>query len=236
MISQCPHCEQSLKFSPPQMAKFEQALARLSENRSLKFGCPKCKVPIELNREGQLTEKRQAPDFTPAQSIVHPPAAPDIGWLSTGTDDEAEILDDVPTAMILIKDKEIQNRVAGELEKKEFQIHRPGSVDEAVDSLRFREYAVVVYSADYEQGPLEIHDFHKFMSGMSMNKRRKIFYILLGNQVQTLYDLEALTLSCNLLVNLTELNFFGKVFKKGIQSYENLFASYMAMLKEHGKS
>lgn len=218
------------------MTKFEQALAKLPENRTLKFGCPKCKTPIELDKEGGLAEKRQTPNSRPGQPAVHPPDAPDIGWLSMGKEDEAEILDDVPTAMVLTKNKAIQTRITRELEKKEFQIHRPGTVHEAIDSLRFREYVVVAYSADYEQGPLEVHDFHKFMSGMNMNKRRKIFYILLGKQVQTLYDLEALTLSCNLLVNHRELPFFDKVFKKGFKAYESLFTSYMSMLQQHGKS
>lgn len=252
MISQCPHCSQPLKFSQPQMDKFKQALARLPQGRALKFGCPKCRNPIEINREGRLFEKSSGmppgdtPGTPPADSpgggsqarepALAPPAPPDIGWLSSGTQEGEQVLEDVPTAMVLIDDPAVMDQVSAVLEQQKLQIHCPGTVDEAVAGQRFKTYDVVVYSTGYEQGPLEVHDFHKFMSAMAMNRRRHIFYVLVGKEVDTLYDLQALTLSANLVVNTREMSHFDKIFQKGMKGYEALFGPYTAMLSKHGKS
>ena len=239
MISQCPHCEQPLRFSAPQTEKFKQALARLPQGRTLKFGCPKCRVPIEVNREGRLDEKvkKEVTDRSPdADAPVDPPSAPDISWLATGGQETDEVLDDVPTAMVLIRDRDVLGQVSEVLKGQNLQIHTPDSADDAVSSLRFKAYDVIVYSSDYEDGPVDVHDFHRFMSGMSMNRRRKIFYVLVGQELNTLYDLEALTRSANLVVNRRELPYFDRVFQMGKKEYDRLFGPYLSMLNQHGKS
>jgi len=235
MISQCPHCNQPLKFSQPQMEKFKQALARLPEGRALKFGCPKCRTPIEVNKDGALAEKATVSQKQAAPP-VSPPEAPDIAWLVSGVEEEETLVDDVPTAMVLINDPAVRQQVTDVLKERNLQIHCPENVDDAVAGQRFKTYDVVVYSTGYEDGPLDAHDFHKFMSGMSMKRRRNIFYVLVGNEVRTLYDLEALTLSANLVVNTRELPHFVKVFQKGMKGYESLLGPYISMLKQHGKS
>ncbi|NWH04269.1 hypothetical protein [Desulfobacter latus] len=239
MISQCPHCNQPLKFSQPQMEKFKQALAKLPTGRALKFGCPRCRTPIEINKNGALAEKAAVPQkqtAPPANPPVSPPEAPDIAWLASGVEEDQALVEDVPTAMVLINDPAVRQKVTGVLEERNLQIHCPENVDEAVAGQRFKTYDVVVYSTEYEDGPVDTHDFHKFMSGMSMKRRRSIFYVLVGNDVSTLYDLEALTLSANLVVNIRELPHFAKVFQKGMKGYESLLGPYISILKQHGKS
>ncbi len=84
-------------------------------------------------------------------------------------------MDDVPTAMILINDPAVRQQVSDVLEERNLQIHCPENVDDAISGQRFKTFDVVVYSAEYEDGPADTHDFHKFMSGMSMKRRRNIF-------------------------------------------------------------
>jgi hypothetical protein len=217
------------------MEKFKQALAKLPEGRYLKFGCPKCRTPIEVNKDGGLAEKAKVPK-SQASPPVNPPEAPDIAWLTSDIEEEEALVDDMPTAMILIHDPEARQQVTEVLEERNLQIHCPENVDDAVSCQRFKTFDVVVYSAEYENGPVDTHDFHKFMSGMSMKRRRNIFYVLVGNEVRTLYDLEALTLSANLVVNTRELPHFDKVFQKGMKGYESLLGPYISMLKQYGKS
>ena len=235
MISQCPHCNQALKFSQPQMEKFKQALTRLPEGRNLKFGCPRCRTPIEVNKDGGLAEKAKVPHNQAAQP-VSPPEAPDIAWLASDVEEEEALVDDVPTAMILINDPAVRRQVSDVLEERNLQVHWPENVDDAISGQRFKTFDVVVYSAEYEDGPADTHDFHKFMAGMSMKRRRNIFYVLVGSEFRTLYDLEALTLSANLVVNTRELSYFAKVFQKGVKGYESLLGPYISMLKQYGKS
>ena len=251
MISQCPHCSAALKFSPAHTEKLNQALAKLSEGRFLKFACPKCKKPIELDKAGEAKGKAPAAPTAPAPDAaaaarpvnadtgapIVPPDAPDVSWLREGEqEEEEEILDDVPTAMVLVKDPAILAPVTEALQAHKFQIFRPESVDEAIDSMRFKNYAVVVYAGEFGEGDLANQDFHKYMANMSMNKRRKMFYLLIGPGFKTLYDLQALTLSANMVVNTKEVSFMNRLLKKGLKDYEGLFMPYITMLKQHGKN
>lgn len=247
MISQCPHCSAALKFSPAHTEKLKQALAKLPEGRFLKFACPKCKVPIELYKDGTprtraardtktaVPETKTAQNPATAAQVV-PPPAPDISWLSEEEQEEEQVLDDVPTALVLLKDPTVLAPVTEALQANKFQIYRPESVDEAIESMRFKNFAVVVYAGEFGDGEAASQDFHKYMSNMSMNKRRNMFYVLIGSSFRTLYDLQALTLSANLVVNTNEVPMMNRLLKKGLKEYEGLFAPYISMLKTHGKN
>ncbi len=240
MISQCPHCSNPLRFSDAHREKLTKALENLTPGRTLKFGCPKCKKPIELDKTGAPLAKPvpgKVPDSepSPAKNIV-PPKAPDISWLTEGETDEADVLDDVPTAMVLVDDLELREKMVQGLEDNQYQIVIPEDIDGAIDSMRFKTYAVVVFLSTYGGDTLETQDFHKFMMQMSMKKRRNIFYILIGPEFNTLFDLQALTQSANLVVNNEQIDQVSTLIRKGIKDYEALFAPYLATLKQHGKN
>lgn len=242
MISECPHCNQALRFSDAHKQKLAAALEKLAPGRTLKFGCPKCKSPIEITSDGfpAAGEKKPpaAPDIAqpPARPPVEPPKPQDIGWLSSGELNNDQILDNVPTAMVLMPEDDTKQKVVKSLEEHRYQLYFPETADEAVNSMRFRDFVVVVYHSEYEKAPLKNQDFHRFMMQMSMAKRRAVYYILIGPQFQTLFDLEALTFSANLVVNTREAEYLSTIMKKGRADYEALFNPYTAVLKKHGKN
>jgi hypothetical protein len=73
------------------------------------------------------------------------------------------------------------------------------------------------------------------MREMNMSRRRYIFYVLLGEQFNTLYDLEALANSVNLVINDSEIPLIGTVLKKAIPEFETLFGPLMEELRVMGK-
>ncbi|MCG8634572.1 MAG: hypothetical protein MI863_12140 [Desulfobacterales bacterium] len=243
MISQCPHCSNPLRFSDAHREKLSKALENLSPGRTLKFGCPKCKKPIELDKAGAPLAKAapaapvKKPDSVPEPSkTIVPPKAPDISWLTDGEKEEADVLDDVPTAMVVMDDPGMREKMVRGLEENQYQIVIPEDIDGAIDSMRFKAYAVVAFSSTYGGDTLENQDFHKFMMQMSMKKRRNIFYILVGPEFSTLFDLQALTHSANLVINREQIDHASTLIKKGVKDYEALFAPYLAALKQHGKN
>ncbi len=241
MISQCPHCSTMLRFSEAHSQKLSQALGALGPGRTLKFACPKCKISIELNKEGNVPGSKEPEEKEPEKKgavnvSVLPPQAPDISWLKSGEATESDVLDDVPTAMVIISELAIREKVSQGLGENQYQIYIPEDIDQAINSMRFKEYSVVAFFCEYDGKSLEEQDFHAFMMQMSMAKRRNIYYILLGDSLHTLFDLEALTLSANLVVNLDEIDHISMLLKKGLKDYAALFVPYAATLKLHGKS
>jgi hypothetical protein len=73
------------------------------------------------------------------------------------------------------------------------------------------------------------------MRALPMNRRRYMFYILLGDAFHTLYNLEALAHSANLTVNTSDLRHLDIILRKAIPTYEELFGAFLEELGAQGK-
>jgi hypothetical protein len=70
---------------------------------------------------------------------------------------------------------------------------------------------------------------------MAMQKRRGIYYVLVGPEFHTLYNLDALHHSANLVVNDNELPDLPIILKKSFREYDELFGPFLAALRAEGK-
>jgi len=227
MISNCPHCRVALKFNEPQRAKLEQALNALEPGKKLTIQCQQCKKKIPLNAD------KKAPPT--AAGAVKPPAPPDLEWLKTGRFEEEEKVEDVPMALVLHPDPTAMQKVQAAMESVGYRVLTAGSVEEAIEQMRFINFACVAFHADFEAGGLDNSMFHSYMRRMAMERRRYIFYILFGPQFHSLYDMEALACSANLVVAEQDLKYFDIMLRKAIPAYEELFGPILEELGSYGK-
>jgi hypothetical protein len=250
MISRCPHCHEQLKFSKAQYAKIEKALAGLQPGKTLKLSCPSCKKSIELEagnggKGGGIMEDilyssgedttEKSPPPKPMKAPPNAPQPPDISWLARGGLEEADDwVEDVPTALILVPAANGGEAVAGAFKGLGYQIVAAKSVADAVERLRFTKFSAVAFHAAFEKGGVA-GSFHRHMKAMAMDKRRDIYYVLIGSTFKTFYDLEALAHSVNLVVNDRELKYLPLILKKGLSDYEELFSPLTMTLREHGR-
>ncbi|MCB2183390.1 MAG: hypothetical protein KQH63_15255 [Desulfobulbaceae bacterium] len=249
MVTSCPNCGQALNLTDAQQQKIENALAALAPGKSLKFNCPLCAKPIEVKQEQQeqvqepvaaaapesevkAKTRQEAPAAPPG--VLQPPAPPDLGWLEKGDLGQGEIIEDIPLVMILIRDEAIQTDVVQLFEDMGYKAVLPHTAAEAIESMRFSSFSAVVFHSDYE-GSLAESSFHEHMQGLPMTKRRYIFYVLIGPEFHSMYNLEALSNSANLVVNENEMAAFPLILKKGFRDYDELFGPYLAALEATGK-
>ena len=68
-----------------------------------------------------------------------------------------------------------------------------------------------------------------------MGKRRYMIYVLIGPEFNTLYDLQALAYSANMVVNDKDADKMKTIWKKGKNDYDELFNPFITILKSHGK-
>lgn len=265
MISECPKCNKSLNLTDAQKQKVEKALAALSNEKTLRISCPLCKKSIELKADGtpakqtepedqgimkevlyedhlgdedrlaaEMVEKvKQAPK--PIKPPPTAPKAPDVGWLLNGDFEEEGIVKDVPLVMVLMADGQARSAVAQAFSEEGFQTEFPESAEAAMERMRFVNFAAIVLHSSFEGGSFTESNFHIHMRGLAMSTRRYIYYVLIGPEFHTLYDLEALSYSANLVINDSEVNYLGTALKKGLSDYDNLFGPYVEKLKEHAK-
>ena len=225
MIAECPYCQHA--FSPGHQAKIEQAVAQLKKGKTLKFNCPDCQMPIELSGD----EKKQGGEVAPGSM----PAPPSLSWLRTGTIADKESLDDFSLVMVLIPNMHpARNTVPTVFEGLGYKPVFPESAADAIQRMRFTEYAAVVMHSSYE-GSLDKSIFHKHMCELEMTTRRSIYYVLIGPELSTLYNLEAMGNSVNLTVNDKEIPDLPVILKKSFREYDELFGPFLAALRKAGK-
>lgn len=261
MISNCPHCQGALKFNAAQKAKIEQALKALKPGKRLPLKCPHCKKPMQLDSAGKAggaagaapkkakeaatkeaatkkatEEKKAAPEEQEPE--IKPPPPPPLDFLD---EKQAGIMEDqhvrdVPTALVLHGDDGIRHQLGAAMEALGYQVVTLTSAHEAIEQVSSISFASIVFHTDFEGGTLEESSFHNFMREMPMSKRRMIFYILMGPQFTTLYDIQALANSANLVIADKDFKNFQVVLHKAIPYYEQLFGPLLEELANYGKT
>lgn len=238
MISACPNCGQTLNLNEVQRQKIEKALASLAPGKFLKFNCPHCQKAIELQAGDAATAAKptaqSAAASTAAKGGIVPPTPPELDWLERGDLGKGEIVEDVPQVLILVEDISLQENIIGLFEDLGYKAVLPHSAAEAIELMRFTNYEAVVLRSVYE-GSLAQSTFHAHMQALPMSRRRYIFYVLIGPELHSMYNLEALSLSANLVVNEKEITAFPLILKKGFRDYDELFGPYLAALQDVGK-
>jgi len=218
----CTNCAKVLKISE----KIQQGLQQLGPGRVLRLSCPECQESIALDAGHLATAKKQ--ETVVVGSLVKPPLAPDISWLKDGLFEEEEVVEDIPQTLILAKPGEQRDIITKAVESIGYQATFAESGKEAMERLQFVNFASVILHENFEDSAMRTSSFHQFMREMNMQKRRFIFYILIGSEFSTLYDLEALSFSANLVVNTNEVPELLTILRKAIPRYEKLFGSLMA--------
>lgn len=103
-----------------------------------------------------------------------------------------------------------------------------------MSKLSANTYAVVVLHTHFEgKMPLDESNIHACLAKMPMTRRRSIHHILIGPELRTLYGLEALSWSANLVVNKLILTSFRGPLKKSFRDYTNLFGPLLESLDAH---
>ncbi len=237
MIVNCPHCDKQLKLSD----KIRESVGQLGPGRKIKVKCVHCAVPfgldaasIKLASPGRKTD-HPGPGTPAKRGGIRPPDPPSTEWLREGVFDEKEVVEDIPRALILMPDSSIRDTVVKAATEFGYRVEQALSAEEAIDKMRFVNYAAVFMHSSFEPGGIKSSKFHQYMREMNMSRRRYIFYVLIGEQFETLYDLQALAYSVNLVVNDAEIPFIGTVLKKAIPEFETLFGPLMEELHVAGK-
>ncbi|MCK9174262.1 MAG: zinc-ribbon domain-containing protein [Desulforhopalus sp.] len=235
MIVKCPNCPAQLKLDDG----IENNLKNLPVGKTIKIQCGNCKETFSLSETvvaggGQGAFEKDARRKAP-QLAVRPPGAPSLDWLTRGVVDEDKNIDGVPRALVLFPDIKEKKELIKSVEDLGYQVEEAVSVEEALSVMYFASYSLVFMHTDYEKGDLENSQFHNYMCSLPMSRRRNIFYVLVGDNCTTMYDLEALTLSVNLTVNSREVKYISILLRKAIPEYEELFGAWMEELRLAGK-
>lgn len=237
MIAICPHCQKKLKIGP----KVESSLRMLSPGKSLRINCPQCGDAILLDANSMLADSQvpvktaDSPTPRPTNQQVTPPPPPDLSGLSNSAYEGKGTIEDTPKVLVLMPDSPNSHLITETMEILGYQPSFVQSAEDAMEMMQFVNYASVILHSHYEGSALENGTFHQFMRAMNMNKRRYIFYILIGPEFHTLYGLEALACSANLVINDQDLPQLAIILRTAIPQHEAMFGAIMQEMSVLGQ-
>lgn len=213
-------------------AKLEESLAKLDSGKKLRLKCSQCQEQILLDK-AMLNEHRAAMEAS--SSRIKPPGPPDTSWLYEGEFVDDEMVADIPQAMVIMPEGKAMDEVLRALAGLGYQAITVENTKQALEKMQFVNYSNVVLHSGYEDGGLSANRFHQYMQFMEMARRRFIFYVLIGPEFSTFYNLEALANSANLVVAEKDSAKFDIILRKAIPEYEELFGAFMTELRVQGR-
>ncbi|MCL1980450.1 MAG: hypothetical protein FWG62_05195 [Proteobacteria bacterium] len=158
--------------------------------------------------------------------IIVPPSPPDMSWLANASSGgQLEQADDAPLALLALSGKAQQKLITQTLAKMGYATTTASSAMQVLEQLRTNTYHLIFCSAD---APFKT--VHRFVNQLTTNRRRRIYFVLVGADLHTLYDLEALVLSANLVINSQDLPSLELILSKGLRDYEQLFGPLLETL------
>lgn len=226
MTVNCPHCSKQLKFSD----KFKDNLQGLKPGQKAKIKCSKCGEPFAID-----SSMLDGGGHTPPSLKVKPPGPPDVGWLEEGVYEDSDVVEEIPLALVMVPEASAREEVIKAVEGLGYRAEVAKSGEAAMEKMEFVNYASVILHAEFEQGGLDGGVFYSYLRSMSMMRRRYIFFALIGKEMNTLYDLQALSYSANIVVNDSDVKYFGTILRKAIPDYENLYGPLMEEMRIFGK-
>jgi hypothetical protein len=229
MAINCPNCSTQLKLS----TKNRQTLAALPAGKKIKVQCNGCSRPFSIDRNS-LTAVSTAANRQ-SSAAVRPPEPPLIDWLKDGTFEDREVVEDIPKALILFPEIPAKSIFVSAAEEFGYLVEQVRQPQEAIEKMRFVNYAAIFLHQEYEKVGIENGTVHHYMRQLNMARRRYMFYVLIGRQFQTLYDLQALAYSANLVVNDKHTEYISTLLRKAIPEYEMLFGPLMEEIRMAGK-
>ena len=153
------------------------------------------------------------------------PQPPGDSWLVNDTPDGREDTA-VLRALLLVRDAEQRSLVGVKLQHMGYTTAVVQSAEHALDELRTASYQLVVCGTDAAYSAFRDYLSHS----VPQQRRRLLYYVLIGPDVHTCYDLEALAFSTNLVINVRELPYLEVILRKGFRDYEKLFRPFLEVL------
>jgi predicted Zn finger-like uncharacterized protein len=200
-------------------ARFNVPDDKIPAGKSIRAACPKCKNKITI----------------PAKDAAAPPAPTGKGAGEEAYDAAEKPFDfieeDALTALICEPDPAIRDKVASVLELMEYHLTTVSSTREALKKMRYHNYNVVVVNESFDTSTPETNGVLLFLERLPMTTRRELFVCLITSRYRTMDHMLALNKSVNMILNVKNINDFGKILSTAITENDIFYRAYKEAAK-----
>lgn len=139
------------------------------------------------------------------------------------------VLEEGETALICSNDASSRERVIQALQAMGYQISESASAKDALKSMRFHVFDLVVVDEGFEREVLD------YLETLNMNTRRHVFVALLTSTLRTMDNMAAFHLSVNLIINKKNIDDVGPILRRGINDNKHFYSAFMDGMRKIGK-
>ncbi|MBW1729910.1 MAG: zinc-ribbon domain-containing protein [Deltaproteobacteria bacterium] len=106
----------------------------------------------------------------------------------------------------------------------------------ALSKMRFHHFAMVILCDRFDGVELDHSPIVNYMNHLPMSTRRRIFFVLIGDQFRSMDQMMAFAKSVNLVVNKKDLDKMAPILKRALADHEMFYKVFMETLAEVGKA
>ena len=193
-------------------ARFNVPDDKIPAGKSIRAACPKCKSKITIHAQDTPAPELSSEDKAESYDAADKPF--DF------------IEEDALTALICEPDPAVREKVSSVLELMEYHLTSVNSTREALKKMRYHNYNVVVVNELFDTKNPDSNGVLLFLERLIMSTRREIFVCLISNRYRTADHMMALNKSVNTIINMKNMNDFGKILSAAITENDIFYRAY----------
>ena len=199
---------------------------KIPQGRSFSVVCPHCKgkVNVEQERDSSTNPPKEA-DSSGVSAEQYQPPGDDVSL------DFAE--EGQKTAMVC--DDNNSEAIKSALKELDYRVSIASSSEDAINRMKFTLYDIIILNEEFDNSMSENNKVLKYIQPISMPIRRKIFFVMVGNNFRTFDNMTAFAKSANLVINTKDLPNFKSIIKKSVSDNEVFYKVFKETLRGAGK-
>lgn len=206
-------------------SKFKIPDESIPRGKTATLPCPKCKKTISI----------KAPEATnAAMDDEADNMAADYGFEEDGYEDEEKPFDFIEEegkiALVCESDTVIHQSLVSALELLEYHVSEAADNREALRSLRYKVYDLVVVDEYFGTKDPERNGVLIYLERLHMDVRRNMFVTLISDRFRTMDYMMAFCKSVNLIINKKNIEDVEKILSRNISDYEMFYRIYKETL------
>jgi hypothetical protein len=215
MEIRCEQCDARLTFRED----------RLKGAGPLVATCPKCGG--RLNPDPATGLKNDDP--TAPKEAVQRPKNGGVGPASLSG---LESVEGKRLALVLESEPEQRESLNRALEALGYAPVNADGVRDAISSLRYHSFDLILLADSFETEPWEDSPFLNYLNSLPIGVRRRVFVALIGDDLKTRDPMAAFSLSVNLVIGRGHTADLGRILRQGIEENEAFYEPLMHTLAE----
>ncbi len=214
-------------------AGFKVPDEKLPADKSVAIRCPKCKEKISVTRPSS-EQPAQSDTVVSSSTAFGFDEAPDESQYDASEKPFDFVEEEGETALICESDEAIKEAIKEVLDYMEYHISIAQDTRDALKKMRYHTYNLIVINESFSSRSPDSNGVLIYLERLKMRDRRSTFTVMITKRFKTMDAMAAFQKSVNLVVNVNDIKYFEKIFKRALSDFEYQYQVFREVQRELG--